>query len=162
MQSQVTVKSKVRTLTEYNANIASAICTIAQVSSDAQFPAYLQTWANLEATNYLEQLQHCCNTVATNKQWPPPVISHDLATEVAQGNIHSPEILNVTSGLSIVLILANSSPNAKHVGESACMLQLITQGGYMVPIDTMQHMMVHGDLDVVSLTTHFINTLQAY
>jgi hypothetical protein len=87
-------------------------------------------------------------------------VSHDLATEVAQGRIHSPGILNVTNGLSIYLIWTNSSPSAEHVRESARMLQLITQGGHAAPIDTMQQMMVHKDLEVISSTTPFINTLQ--
>jgi hypothetical protein len=36
------------------------------------------------------------------------------------------------------------------------------QGGHAAPIDTMQQMMVHKDLEVITSTTHFINTLQAY
>jgi hypothetical protein len=112
--------------------------------------------------DYQQQLQRCCNTLAANKRWSPPVISHDLATEVAQGRIHSPGILNVTNGLSIFRIRTNSSPSAEHVRENARMLQLITQSGHAAPIDTMQQMMVHRDLEVVSSTTHFINTLQAY
>jgi hypothetical protein len=59
--------------------------------------------------------------------------------------------------LSIFLIRTNSSPSAEHGA-----LSLIPQGGYTGPIDTMQQTMVHKDLEVVSLTTHFINTLQAY
>jgi hypothetical protein len=89
-------------------------------------------------------------------------VSHKLATEVAQGHIHSPGILNVTNGLSIFPIRMNSSPSAKHICESARMLQLITQGGHAAPINTMQQMMLHKDLEVVTSTTHFINTLQAY
>jgi hypothetical protein len=162
MQTQVAARSKVKTLTEYNANIASAIRAIAQVPSDDRLPAYWRTRADLKATDYQQQLQRCCDTLAANKRWSPPVISHDLATEVAQGRIHSPGILNVTNGLSIFLIRTNSSPSAEHVRESARMLQLITQGGHAAPIDTMQQMMVHKDLEVVSSTTHFINTLQAY
>jgi hypothetical protein len=162
MQTQVAAKSRVKSLTEYNANIASAIRAIAQVQSDAQLPAYWQTQANRKATDYQQQLQRCCDTLAINKRWSPPVLSHDLATEVAQGRIHSPGILNVTNDLSIFLIRTNSRPSADHVRESARMLQLITQGGHTTPIDTMQQMMVHKDLEVVSSTTHFINTLQAY
>jgi hypothetical protein len=71
-------------------------------------------------------------------------------------------MLNVTNGLSIFLIRTNSSPSAEHVRESARMLQLITQGGHAAPIDTMQQMMVHKDLEVITSTTHFISTLQAY
>jgi hypothetical protein len=162
MQTQAAARSKVKTLTEYNANIASAICAIAQVSSDSQLTSYWRTQADLKATDYQQQLQRCCDTLATNKRWSPPVISHDLATEVAQGRIHSPGILNLTNGLSIFLIRTNSSPSAEHVRESAHMLQLITQGGHAAPIDTVQQMMVHKDLEVISSTTHFINTLQAY
>ncbi len=68
----------------------------------------------------------------------------------------------MTKGLSIFLIRTNSSPSAEHVRESARMLQLITQGGHAAPIDTMQQMMVHEDLEVVLLTRHCINSLQAY
>jgi hypothetical protein len=81
---------------------------------------------------------------------------------VAQRRIHSPGILNVTNDLSIFLIRTNSSPSAEHVRESAHMLQLITQGGHVAPIDTMQQMMAHKDPEVISSATHFINTLQAY
>jgi hypothetical protein len=162
MQTQVPAKARIKSLTEYNANIASAIRAIAQVPSDAQLPAYWRTRADLRATDYRQQLQRCCDTLAANKRWSPAVISHDLATEVAQGRIHSPGILNVTNSLSIFLIRTNSSPSAEHVRESARMLQLITQGGHAAPIDMMQQMMVHKDLEAVSSTTHFINTLQAY
>jgi hypothetical protein len=162
MQAQVAARTKVKTLTEYNANIASAIRAISQVSSDAQLTSYWRTRADLKASDYQQQLQCCCDTLASNKRWSPPVISHDLATEVAQGRIHSPGILNVTNGLSIFLIRTNSSPSAKHMRASARMLQLVTQGGHAAPIDTMQQMMVHKDLEVISSTTHFINTLQAY
>ena len=161
-QAQAVAKARTKTLSEYNPNIASAIRAIAQVSSDLHLPSYWRSRADLKASDYQQQLQRCCDTLASNKRWSPPVVSHDLATEVAQGRIHSPGILNVTNGLSIFLIWTNSSPSAEHVRESARMLQLITQGGHAAPIDTMQQMMVHKDLEVVTSTTHFINTLQAY
>jgi hypothetical protein len=91
-----------------------------------------------------------------------PVVSHDTATEVAQGCIHSPGILNATNGMSIFLIQTNLSPSAEHVRESAQMLQLIRQGRHAVPIHTMQQMMVHKVLEVARSSMHFINTLQAY
>jgi hypothetical protein len=97
MQTQVAAKSRVKSLTKYNANIASTIRAIARMQSDAQLPAYWRTQANLKATDYQQQLQRCCDTLAANKRWSPPVISHNLATEVAQGRIHSPRILNVTN-----------------------------------------------------------------
>jgi hypothetical protein len=71
-------------------------------------------------------------------------------------------MLNAKNGLSIFLIRTNSSPSAEHIRESAWMLQLITQGGHAAPSDTMQQMMVHKDLEVITSTTRFINTLQAY
>jgi hypothetical protein len=161
-QAQAAVKAKSKTLREHNSNVASAICAIAQVSTGAQLPSCWRTRAKLKASDYQQQLQRCCDTLAANKRWSPPVVSHDLATEVAQGCIHSPGILNVTNGLSIFLIRTNSSPSAEHVRESARMLQLITQGGHAAPIGTMQQMMVHKDLEVITSTTHFIHTLQAY
>jgi hypothetical protein len=161
-QAQAVAKARTKTLTEYNANIASAIRAISQVSDNSQLTSYWRTRAELEASDYQQQIQRYCNTLAANKRWSAPVVFHDLATKVAQGRIHSPSILNVTNGLSIFLIRTNSSPSAEHVRESAPMLQLITQGGHAAPIDTMQQMMVHKDLEMVSSTTHFINTLQAY
>jgi hypothetical protein len=68
----------------------------------------------------------------------------------------------MNGGLSIFLVRTKSSPSAEHVQESAHMLQLITQGECAAPIDTRQQMMVHKDLEAVSSTTHFINTLQTY
>jgi hypothetical protein len=134
-----------------------------QVSDDAQLTSYWRTRAKLKASDYQQQLQRCCDTLAANKRWSPPVVSHALATEIAQGRIHSPGMLNVTNGLSIFLIRTNSNPSAEHVRESPRMLQLITQGGHAAPIDTMQQrMMVHKDLEVITSTTHFIHTLQAY
>jgi hypothetical protein len=161
-QAQAAAKAKSKTLTEYNSNVASAIHAIVQVSDDAQLTSYWSTRAELKASAYQQQLQRCCDTLAANKRWSPPVMSHNLATEVAQGRIYSPGMLNVTNGLIIFLIWTNSGPSADHVRESAGMLQLITQGGHAAPINTMQQMMVHKDLQVITSTTHFINTLQAY
>jgi hypothetical protein len=161
-QAQAAAKAKSKTLTEYNSNIASAIRAIAQVSDNAQLTSYWCTRAELKASDYQQQLQRCCDTLAANKRWSPPVVSHDLATEIAQGRIHSPGMLSVTNGLIIFLIRTNSSPSAEHVRESARMLQLILQGGHAAPIGTMQQMMVHKDLEVITSTTHFIHTLQAY
>jgi hypothetical protein len=56
MQTQAAARSKVKTLTKYNANIASAICAITQVSSDSQLTSYWQTRADLKATDYQQQL----------------------------------------------------------------------------------------------------------
>jgi hypothetical protein len=161
-QAQAAAKAKSKTLTEYNSNLVSAIPAIVQVSTDAQLPSYWRTRAELKASDYHQQLQRCRDTLAANKRWTPPVGPHDLATEVVQGRIHSPGMLNVTNGLSIFLIRTNSSPSAEHVIESVQMLQLTTQGGHATPSATMQQMMVHKDLEVVNSTTHFINTLQAY
>jgi hypothetical protein len=70
--------------------------------------------------------------------------------------------MKAMNGLIIFLVPRNPIPGAEHVQESTRMLQLIIQGGHAVPIDTMQKMMAHKDLEAMSSTAHFINTLQAY
>jgi hypothetical protein len=110
-QAQAAAKAKSKTLTEYISNISSAI--ISQVSNDTQLTSYWRMRAKLKASDYQQQLQRCCDTLAANKCWSPPAVSHNLATEVAQGRIYSPGMLNVTNGLSIFLIRTNSSPSKR-------------------------------------------------
>lgn len=101
--------------------------------------------------------------MTTNKKREsPPNVSHNLATKVSQGGIHSRGILKAMNGFSIFFVPRESIASAEHVQESTHMLQLISQGGQAVSIDMMQQMMVHNHLEVMSSITHFINILQAY